>query len=122
MKTTHTSLGARASGAAEEALEATTHALDSGRQLAAEAAGRIAETARELRHGAAETARELRHGAAESVSDATAAAQRRLEKLAKTARHRVADEPMKSVLVAAAVGAAAALLVMAVFRGRDDTD
>lgn len=48
MKTTGNSVGARVSGAADEAIEATTQALESSRQFATEVAGRIGERARDI--------------------------------------------------------------------------
>jgi ElaB/YqjD/DUF883 family membrane-anchored ribosome-binding protein len=111
---TRTSVSARVSDAAEEALDATTHAIDSSRQFANEAAGKISATARELR----DTATDLARMSAESVSDATDAAQRQLGRYARATRRYVADEPVKSALIAAAVGAAAAALVLAIFRSR----
>jgi len=118
MKQASTSDAARVSDATREAFQATTHALDSSRQFAIEAAGRIGESARDLRDGAADLART----SAESAGDAMAAAQAQVGRYASAARRRVAREPLKSALIAAALGAAAAALVMLVFRSRDGTD
>ncbi|MEJ8836713.1 hypothetical protein [Ramlibacter sp. AN1133] len=107
MNTTRTSVGARVSDAADEA-----------RHFATDAAGRIGETARELRDDAADLART----GVETVSDATAAAQRQLGNYARATRRHVAREPMKSALIAAAIGAAATALVLAIFRNRRDAD
>lgn len=111
---TRTSVGDRLSSAADEALDATTHALDSSRKVAAEVAERMGETARDLRHGAAELAR----ASAAAVSEATAAAQRKLGQYEGATRRYLAEEPVKSALIAAAVGAVAAALVLAVLRSR----
>lgn len=111
---TRTSVGDRLSGTAGEALDATTHALESSRQVAAEVVERMGETARDLRQGAAELART----SAAAVGDATAAAQRKLGEYQGATRRYVAEEPVKSALIAAAVGAAAAALVLAVLRSR----
>lgn len=113
---TRSSVGTRLSDAAEEAREATTHALDSSRQFATEAVGKIGEAARDLRDSAADLAR----SGAESVTDATVAAQRRLGHYATEGRRYVAREPLKSALVAAAIGALAAALVMAWRRSHDE--
>ncbi|MCC2634181.1 MAG: hypothetical protein K0S48_2067 [Ramlibacter sp.] len=113
---TRTSVGTRISDVAQEAREATTHALDSSRQFASEAVGKIGETARDLRDGAADLAR----SGAESVTDATVAAQRRLGHYATEGRRYVAREPLKSAMVAAAIGALAAALVMAWMRSQDE--
>ena len=110
-----TSVGTRITEAAGEAREATTHALDSGRQFASEAVGKIGETARDLRDSAADLAR----SGTETVTDATVAAQRRLGHYATEGRRYVAREPLKSAMVAAAIGAIAAALVMA-WRQRHD--
>lgn len=107
----------RAADAAGEALGAATDALDSSRQLAVDTARRMGEGARDLRVGAAEA---LLAGS-DSVSEAAAAAQRQLGRFAGASRRRVAEAPMKSVLIAAAVGAAAALL-LALLRSRRDQD
>lgn len=112
---TRTSVGTRISDVTQEAREATTHALDSSRQFASEAVGKIGETARDLREGAADLAR----SGAESVTDATVAAQRRLGHYATEGRRYVAREPLKSAMVAAAIGALAAALVMA-WRSREE--
>lgn len=116
-KPTDPSLGTRATHAAHEAVGAGAHALERSRQLAMEAAGRVSETARDLRDDAADLAR----AGAESVADATVAAQRQLGRLARTARRHVARDPVKSALIAAAIGAVAAALVMA-YRARRNRD
>jgi len=100
MNHTRTSDGARVSG------------------IAREAAGKIGETARDLRDGAADFAR----ASAESVGDAMTAAQGQAGRYASAARRRVARKPFESALIAAAIGAAAAALAMAISRGRRDTD
>lgn len=107
MNTTRTSVGARVSDATEQA-----------RHFATDAAGTIGETARELRDGAADLAR----AGVESVGDATVAAQRQLGNYARATRRQVEREPMKSALIAAAIGAAATALVLAIFRDRRGTD
>lgn len=117
-ETTRAPVGARLSDAAQEALGATTQAIDSSKHLASKTASRIGDTARDLRDSAADFARTT----AESVGETTDAAQRRVGKLARAARRRVEDEPLKAALIAAALGAAAAALLMAVVRGRRSPD
>jgi ElaB/YqjD/DUF883 family membrane-anchored ribosome-binding protein len=95
---TSKSLSAEVSGAAEEALEATSHALESTRRLASQA---------------------MRKSAG-AVSDATAAAQRQLGHYARATRLYVSDQPVKSALIAAAIGAAVAALVLAIRHNRRD--
>jgi ElaB/YqjD/DUF883 family membrane-anchored ribosome-binding protein len=100
MNLNHTSksLGAEVSGAADEALQASSHALERTRRLASQAMRRSAST----------------------VSDATAAAQRQLGHYAHATRLYVSEEPVKSALIAAAIGAAVAALVVALRRNRRD--
>lgn len=104
---THTPNGALLSDSAQDARTATAQAIDSTRQLASNTAARIGESARDLRDSAADYART----SAQSVSDAAEVAQRRVGKFAQAARHRVEEAPMKSVLIAAGVGAVVALLL-----------
>lgn len=93
---------------------AAAEAIDSSRQLAGKMAGRIGETAREVRDSAANFAQT----SAGSFGDATDEAQRRMGRLARATRRRVEDEPVMSVLIAVAVGAAAAALVLAIVRSQ----
>jgi ElaB/YqjD/DUF883 family membrane-anchored ribosome-binding protein len=92
------SLSAEVSGAAEEARQAGSHALERTRHLASQAMRRSAST----------------------VSDATAAAQRQLGHYAHATRLYVSEQPVKSALIAAAIGAAVAALVLAIRRNRRD--
>jgi ElaB/YqjD/DUF883 family membrane-anchored ribosome-binding protein len=115
-ETTRTPNETRMSDAAQDALATTAQVIDSSRQLASRTAGRIGETARDLRDSAAGYART---GAA-SVGDAADAAQRRAGEFARSARQRVEAAPMRSVLIAAAVGAAVAWV--AGFFSRRDAD
>jgi len=85
---------ASARSLADEAAMAGGNALDSTREFAAQALEHAAERMRGLREGMAETA---------------SAAQRRMGRYADAATHYVARQPVKSALLAAAVGA----LVMA---------
>jgi ElaB/YqjD/DUF883 family membrane-anchored ribosome-binding protein len=114
LETTRTPGGTPLSDAAQDPLTATTQAVGSSREPAGEAAGRIGESARELRDSAADFARTR----AESVVAAANAAQRRVGMFARTTRRRVEDAPMKSVLIAAAAGSAVAL-VLSFFSRRD---
>jgi ElaB/YqjD/DUF883 family membrane-anchored ribosome-binding protein len=112
---THTSsksVRAGASGYADEALGATGHALD----LASQALEKAGEKVRDLRYGATDLARK----SASTVTDATAAAQRQLGQYAHATRIYVSEQPVKSALIAAAVGAAVAALVLAMRRNRSD--
>jgi hypothetical protein len=93
---TPASVRTRVSEVADDAREAATHAIDSGKQLAAETAGKIRDTAADMRDGVAG--------------------------YANAGLHYVAREPAKSALAAAAVGAVAAALVMWFVNGRGKTE
>lgn len=79
---------------ADEAASAGGGVFDSTREFAAQALERAAEKMRDLRYGVADTA---------------TAAQRQVGRYASATSRYVADQPMKSALLAAAAGA----LVMA---------
>lgn len=100
---TSKSLRADVANSAEQALDATSQALETTRELANYAIEQAGARARDLRDG---------------VKDAGAAAQRQLGQYAESTRRYVADEPVKSALIAAAVGAVVAALVLGVMRGR----
>lgn len=110
------SLRAGASDYADEALGATGHALESTKHLASQAMEKAGEKVRDLRYGATDLARK----GASTVSEATAAAQRQLGQYAQATGRYVSDQPLKSALIAAAVGAAVAALVLAIRRNRRD--
>lgn len=61
--------------------------------------------------------RELASKSLDAAAEATARAQKQLRRYADATSHYVADQPLRSVLVAAAVGALVAALVMATRRG-----
>ena len=80
-------------------------ALDSTRKMASDAMDRTGEKLRELRS---------------SMSDSASAAQRQLGEYAQGTMRYVGDHPMKTALIAAAVGAAVAGLVIALRRQNTD--
>lgn len=98
-------MGARArEGAqrwAEEAGQAGSNLVDNTREFAAQALERAASRMRDLREGVADTA---------------SAAQRQMGQYADITRRYVADQPLRSALIAAAVGAALAWMVLAMRR------
>ncbi len=99
-------LQARASSSrsyADEAASAAGQALDSTREFAAQALDRAADKLRDLRHG---------------MSDTTATAQRQVGRYAEVTRHYVADQPVRSALIAAAVGAALMAAILLARRQR----
>jgi len=79
--------------------------LESTRRIANQAMERASNTMKELRSG---------------VSDRAATAQRYLGDYAGAGRTYVTEHPLKSALIAAAVGAAVAGLVIALRNRRDD--
>lgn len=104
---TSKSLRAEVANSAEQALAATSQALEATRELASQAIGQAGERARDLREG---------------VKDASAVAGRQLGRYARSTSRYVSDEPVKSALIAAAVGAFAAALVMTLLRGKSRQD
>ena len=90
-------------------------AFESGRRFAGQAIERANERARELRSGVHDIAQRGLH----SVSDSAQAAQRQLGQYAHATGRYVAEQPLKSALIAAAVGATIAALVVALRHRRD---
>ncbi len=82
------------------------HALDNTRRLAAEALDRASATVKELRSG---------------MSERASAAQRYMGDYASAGTRYVSEHPLKTAMIAAAVGAAIAGLVIAL-RHRSDND
>ncbi|MEJ8839259.1 hypothetical protein [Ramlibacter sp. AN1133] len=80
--------------------------LDSTRKMAADALDRASASMKDLRSG---------------VSERATAAQRYMGEYARTGTRYVSEHPMKSALIAAAVGAAVAGLIIAL-RHREDRD
>ncbi|MBE7369483.1 glycine zipper domain-containing protein [Ramlibacter pallidus] len=81
------------------------HPLDSTRKLASDALERASSTMRDLRSG---------------VSDRASVASRYMGDYARTGKDYVAEHPLKSALVAAAVGAVVAGVVIALRHRRDN--
>jgi ElaB/YqjD/DUF883 family membrane-anchored ribosome-binding protein len=81
--------------------------LESTRRIAADALERASSTAKDLRSG---------------VSDRASAAQRYMGEYANASTRYVADHPLKSALIAAAVGAAVAGIVVAMRHRRELQD
>jgi ElaB/YqjD/DUF883 family membrane-anchored ribosome-binding protein len=108
------SIRASGSGYADEAMGITSHALETTKELAGQAIEKAGEKVRDLRYGV----KDLASKGASTVSDATAAAQRRLGGYAQATGRYVSEQPVKSALIAAAVGAAVAALVLAVRRNK----
>jgi ElaB/YqjD/DUF883 family membrane-anchored ribosome-binding protein len=114
MFSSNKSLREGAHGYSDQAMGTGAQALDNTRQFATQAMERAGERVRDLRYGASDLARKGAH----TVSDATAAAQRQLGHYAQATGRYVSEEPVKSALIAAAIGAAVAALVLAIRRNR----
>ena len=114
---TSNKLRSQASGYADEAYDAAGNALENTRQFASQAIEKAGERVRDLRYGV----KDLASKSVTSASDAAAAAQRQLGQYAHATSRYVTEQPVKSALIAAAIGAAVAALVLAL-RRRSDRD
>lgn len=91
------------SGYADDAVGMTGRALESTRELASQALGKAGEKVRDLRYGV----KDLASKGASSVGE-----------YAHVTTRYVTEQPVKSALIAAAVGAAVAALVLAMRRNK----
>lgn len=96
----------------------TQTALDNTRKLASQAMERATGTARELRSSVNDVAGRGLH----AVGDHAAAARQHLGEYAVAGRRYVGEHPLRSALIAAAVGAAVAGLVLAWRHRRSNRD
>jgi ElaB/YqjD/DUF883 family membrane-anchored ribosome-binding protein len=94
---------AGASGYADEAQDIAGHAFETTKELANQAVERAGEKVRDLRHGV----KDLASKGASSVGG-----------YAQAIGRYVSEQPLKSALIAAAVGAAVAALVLAMRRNK----
>jgi ElaB/YqjD/DUF883 family membrane-anchored ribosome-binding protein len=100
-------------------IETETHrTLESTRRLANEALERASNTVKDLRTGVQGAASR----GADVVSDRAAAAQRYVGEYARTGTRYVTENPLRSALVAAAVGAVVAGVLLAMRHRRDLND
>lgn len=97
---------------ADEALSTAESALESTRQFASQVFGRAGDKVRDLRSGASGLATK----GVDAASEAAAAAQKQLSRYADVTGRYVSQQPVKSVLIAVAAGAAIAALVVAARR------
>lgn len=104
--------------ASEELLQSASKAMDSTREFANDALGQAEHTVRSFRSNIdpvgdmlAATAQKLARQSLDMASDAKDYAQHALNRAAKVSTRYVSDQPVRSVLVAAAVGAAVATLI-----------
>jgi ElaB/YqjD/DUF883 family membrane-anchored ribosome-binding protein len=98
--------------------ESSTSVLDNTRRLATHAMERAEGTVKDWR----DTVQGATSRGVHTLSDTAAAAQRQLGLYAQNSTRYVADHPMKSALIAAAIGAAVAGLVLALRHRRHDND
>ncbi|RZL63653.1 MAG: hypothetical protein EOP81_11790 [Variovorax sp.] len=113
---------------ADDARQTANDAIDSTRAYAQNAVNAAGEKVRDMRREVEPTVEQLAARVQQAVqrgidaaSSSSARAQRRLEQAADVTGKYISDQPVRSVLVAAAAGAAiAALLVLATRRGHDD--
>lgn len=106
--------------ASEDMLQSAGKALDSTREHANEALDRAESKVRELRGSVdpmvdmlASKAQKLARQSLDMASEAKERAEKSLKHAADATTRYVSEQPMRSVLMAAAVGAAVALLVSA---------
>ena len=98
------SLRTQSSSYDDEARSAAAHALESTKEFANQAFERAGEKVRDLRYGV----KDLASRGVSSVGE-----------YAQATTRYVAEQPVKSALIAAAVGAAVAALVLAMRRNSD---
>lgn len=119
MNTTSTNM--QASAAADEATGMADRALGATKEIAAQAIDKV----RSMRSSVKDLPSGMKDFAsrgASRVSDASAAAQRQLGEYARATGRYVSDEPVKSALIAAALGAAVTALILAVRRNKRHDD
>ena len=90
--------------------------LESSRRLAGQALERASEKFRDLGFGM----KDLAHKGVSTVADRTHAAQREMSRYATATGRYVTEQPLKSALIAAAIGAAVAGLIIALRHNRHD--
>jgi ElaB/YqjD/DUF883 family membrane-anchored ribosome-binding protein len=97
---------------ADDAMTSAENTLDKTRQLASQVIERAGERVRDLRTGT----RDFASKSVDAASEAAAAAQKQISRYADVTGRYVSQQPVKSVLIAVAAGAAIAALVAAARR------
>lgn len=97
---------------ADDAMTSAENALDKTRQLATQVIERAGDRVRDLRSGT----RDIASKGVDAASEAAAAAQKQISRYADATGRYVSLQPVKSVLIAVAAGAAIAALVAAARR------
>jgi ElaB/YqjD/DUF883 family membrane-anchored ribosome-binding protein len=100
--------------AAEQAVQTAAQALEGVRDFASVAVDTMGDTMRDLRNGAVHAARQ----GADTLSDAATAARREVNRYASAGSRYASNEPLKTALIAAALGAVVAALLLALARRR----
>ena len=99
-------------------IETSNQTLENTRRLASEALERASNTVKEMRSGVQDAASRGMN----AMSDRASAARGYVGEYARSGTRYVADNPLKSALIAAAVGAAVAGLVLALRHRREIND
>lgn len=112
---------------ADDARQTANDAIDSTRAYAQNAVNAAGEKVRDMKRDAEPTVEQIAARVQQAVqrgldaaSTTSARAQRKLEQAADMTGKYISDQPMRSVLVAAAAGAALAALIVLATRGRDE--
>lgn len=108
----------------EDVRDSAEHAYDNSREFANDSLGRVSEKMRDLRRDLEPAVDQLRYRARRAARQGMDVASEARDRTRETVEHYtdatgryVADQPVRSVLIAAAAGAALAALLMAA-RGR----
>ena len=112
MNTSSRSMRSTAGEYADDARHAGETALDRTRHLASQVLERAGERVRDMRYGA----KDLASRGVDTASEAAVAAQKQLSRYADVTGRYVSEQPVRSVLIAVAAGAAIAALVLAARR------
>jgi ElaB/YqjD/DUF883 family membrane-anchored ribosome-binding protein len=118
MLKTRSPLAADITDAAKQALHTAGAALEDGKDRASEAAGKVGDTMRDLR----ERAEAAAAAGADALKDTASAAQRHANRYRQAAGRYASEQPVKTALIAAAVGAGVTALLLALARGRRRED
>lgn len=103
------------SNMADQAAQSATHAIQSTQRVANEALDSLAGSVQDLRHQASA----LAHRGADSVRDTSRQLRDQALRASDNTLNYIKDEPIKSVLIAAATGAALMALISLMASSRD---
>lgn len=108
----HESLRERLEEGAPRAMESARHWADE----AGHASGKLVDNTRELAAQALERAASRMRNLREGMADTASAAQKQVGHYAEATRRYVSNQPLRSALIAAGVGAAVALVILGLRR------